>query len=389
MQTGTTEAALADPAARDYLRHADPVLAELIDARPDFRPRAWTAELPPLDAFGTLIFQVIGQQLSVSATRTILARLEQRFGGRLPTPAELLAADPAVPRASGMSTRKVQTLRAVAQRFVDGTLSDETLAQMSDDEVVAALTAIPGSGRGLRTVSCSWRSTGPMCTSPATSRSDARFNATTASTICRRKPRRLRCPTVGDRIGALRSATCSHQSSTIKREQAPGFAAARAEGGPDEFLAPDGRRHRRKPATCLLQPGSDPAAADVAPEGILVVPHELGDLPMYNADVEALGDPEPVRRFKEAIAAADALLIATPEYNHCVPGVLKNAIDWASRPPRHAALTNKPIAIMGASTSGGGTARAQAHLRDGLAVHRRSRDAAARSAGAVGGVTLR
>jgi chromate reductase len=109
------------------------------------------------------------------------------------------------------------------------------------------------------------------------------------------------------------------------------------------------------------------AAANVAPEGILVVPHELGDLPMYNADVEALGDPEPVRRFKEAIAAADALLIATPEYNHCVPGVLKNAIDWASRPPRHSALTNKPIAIMGASTSGGGTARAQAHLRDGLA----------------------
>jgi chromate reductase len=109
------------------------------------------------------------------------------------------------------------------------------------------------------------------------------------------------------------------------------------------------------------------AAADVAPEGILVVPHELVDLPMYNADVEARGDPEPVRRFKEAIAAADALLIATPEYNHCVPGVLKNAIDWASRPPRHAALTNKPIAIMGASTSGGGTARAQAHLRDGLA----------------------
>ncbi len=56
---------------------------------------------------------------------------------------------------------------------------------------------------------------------------------------------------------------------------------------------------------------------------------------MYNADVEALGDPEPVRRLKEAIAAADALLIATPEYNHCVPGVLKNAIDWASRRPRH------------------------------------------------------
>ena len=146
MQTGTTEAALADPAARDYLRHADPVLAELIDARPDFRPRAWTAELPPLDAFGTLIFQVIGQQLSVSATRTILARLEERFGvgcQRRPNCWPLIQR---VPRASGMSTRKGQTLRAVAQRFVDGTLSDETLAQMSDDEVVAALTAIPGIG---------------------------------------------------------------------------------------------------------------------------------------------------------------------------------------------------------------------------------------------------
>ena len=73
------------------------------------------------------------------------------------------------------------------------------------------------------------------------------------------------------------------------------------------------------------------------------------------------------RRFKRAIAAADALLIATPEYNHCVPGVLKNAIDWASRPARRSVLTGKPVAIMGASTGRGATARAQAHLRDGLA----------------------
>ena len=84
-------AALADPTAVAYLRKADPVMAQLIDARPDFRPRAWMQELPPLDAFGTLIFQVVGQQLSVSATRTILSRIEQRFGGRLPSPAELLA----------------------------------------------------------------------------------------------------------------------------------------------------------------------------------------------------------------------------------------------------------------------------------------------------------
>jgi chromate reductase, NAD(P)H dehydrogenase (quinone) len=109
------------------------------------------------------------------------------------------------------------------------------------------------------------------------------------------------------------------------------------------------------------------AAIEVAPPGIAVVAHDLADLPMFNADVEALGDPEPVRRFKAAIADADALLIATPEYNHCVPGVLKNAIDWASRPRRGSVLTNRPIAVMGASTGGGGTARAQAHLRDGLA----------------------
>src|SRR6185312_4685211 len=128
MQPRTTEPALPDPVARTFLRDADPVLARIIDARPDFRPRAWTTELPALDAFSTLIFQVLGQQLSVRATRTILGRLEGVFGGRLPTPAELLAADPDAVRSSGMSARKVATLRAVAQRFVDGSLSDEALS---------------------------------------------------------------------------------------------------------------------------------------------------------------------------------------------------------------------------------------------------------------------
>jgi DNA-3-methyladenine glycosylase II len=138
--------ALADREAREFLRRADPTLARLIDARPDFRPRGWTSELPRLDAFGTLIFQVAGQQLSVSATRTILSRIEERFGGHLPTPGELLAADPQVLRASGMSNRKAATLRAVAERFVDGRLSDEALARMSDAEVESALTDIPGIG---------------------------------------------------------------------------------------------------------------------------------------------------------------------------------------------------------------------------------------------------
>jgi DNA-3-methyladenine glycosylase II len=138
--------ALADPTPRDFLSKADPVLARIIDALPDFQPRAWLDELPPLDAFGTLIFQVIGQQLSVSATRTIMSRLEERFGGRLPKPAELLAVDPQVLRAVGMSTRKGATLRALAERFVDGRLSDEALSRMSDDEVVAVLTEVPGIG---------------------------------------------------------------------------------------------------------------------------------------------------------------------------------------------------------------------------------------------------
>jgi len=139
MQTRTTEPELADPDAREFLRGADPVLARIIDARPDFRPGDWTKDLPGLDAFSTVIFQVLGQQLSVRATRTILGRLEQVFGGRLPTPAEMLAVDPDAVRSSGMSTRKAATLHEVAER-------DEALSAMSDEDVVATLTSIPGIG---------------------------------------------------------------------------------------------------------------------------------------------------------------------------------------------------------------------------------------------------
>ena len=139
-------AALADRKAREFLRKADPVLASVIDAHPAFRPRAFLDELPPLDAFGALIFQVVGQQLSVAATRTIVSRIEQRFGGRLPSPAELLAADPQVLRAAGLSGRKGATLRALAERYVDGRLSDDALAGMTDDEVEAALTEVSGIG---------------------------------------------------------------------------------------------------------------------------------------------------------------------------------------------------------------------------------------------------
>jgi DNA-3-methyladenine glycosylase II len=144
--TAKPESALADPAALEFLRDADPVLRELIDAHPDFHPRAWLEELPPLDAFGTLIFQVIGQQLSVASTRAILAHLEERFGGSMPSPRQLLDAGPEELRAVGMSHRKAETLRDLAERFVDGRLSDAALAAMSDEEVEATLTEVPGIG---------------------------------------------------------------------------------------------------------------------------------------------------------------------------------------------------------------------------------------------------
>jgi DNA-3-methyladenine glycosylase II len=139
-------AAVADPEAREFLRKADPVLARLIDARPDFRPRASMDELPPLDAFGSLIFGVAGQQLSVSSTRAIIRHLQEHFGGHMPSPTELLAADPQVLRDSGFSARKGATLRALAERFVDGSLSEEAFSSMTDEDVEAALTDVPGIG---------------------------------------------------------------------------------------------------------------------------------------------------------------------------------------------------------------------------------------------------
>jgi chromate reductase, NAD(P)H dehydrogenase (quinone) len=105
------------------------------------------------------------------------------------------------------------------------------------------------------------------------------------------------------------------------------------------------------------------AAVQLAPAALKVTVHELAALPLYNADVEARGVPEPVALLRTAVRAADGLLIATPEYNHGVPGVLKNAIDWLSRPPRASALDGKPAAIMGASPGMTGTARGQSQLR--------------------------
>jgi chromate reductase len=108
------------------------------------------------------------------------------------------------------------------------------------------------------------------------------------------------------------------------------------------------------------------AAVELAPAGMNIDIVSLADIPLYNADIEAQGMPAPVQTFRERLASADALLIATPEYNYSVPGVLKNALDWASRGP-DSPLNQKPLAMMGA---GGrfGTLRAQLHLRQ-IAMH--------------------
>jgi chromate reductase len=105
------------------------------------------------------------------------------------------------------------------------------------------------------------------------------------------------------------------------------------------------------------------AAQALAPAGMSFDVIDLDDIPLYNGDVEAQGDPPSVAAFKSAIAAADGVVIATPEYNHGVPGVMKNAIDWASRPPRGAALGGKPVGLIGASPGMTGSARGQSQLR--------------------------
>jgi chromate reductase len=105
------------------------------------------------------------------------------------------------------------------------------------------------------------------------------------------------------------------------------------------------------------------AAVALAPAGLVIETFDLSEVPLYNGDVEAGGDPPGVAAFKQAIRAADGVLMVTPEYNHGVPGVMKNAVDWASRPPREAPLGGKPVGIIGASPGATGSARGQSQLR--------------------------
>ncbi len=105
------------------------------------------------------------------------------------------------------------------------------------------------------------------------------------------------------------------------------------------------------------------AARQLAPVGVEFQIIDLAEIPHFNSDVEEQGDPAPVARLKEQIRRADALLIATPEYNASIPGALKDALDWASRPPSESALRGKPVAICSASPGRFGAVRGQRALR--------------------------
>ena len=109
------------------------------------------------------------------------------------------------------------------------------------------------------------------------------------------------------------------------------------------------------------------AAVELAPKELeFRVFDRLAEIPLYDADVESAGDPPSVVALKREIAESDAVLIATPEYNHSIPGVLKNAIDWASRPPGRSVLRGKAAGMIGATTGNGATIRAQLALRQAL-----------------------
>ena len=138
----------ASPEGVAHLRDADPVLRELIDGLgPDGLGDPQRGR-PPTDHYGALVRSIVGQQLSTRAARAIYTRLTDHFGGRAPTPAQVLAADPEEMRAAaGLSRAKVSFLRSLAEHVVDGSLELERLDELPDDEVVTELIAVKGLGQ--------------------------------------------------------------------------------------------------------------------------------------------------------------------------------------------------------------------------------------------------
>jgi chromate reductase len=130
---------------------------------------------------------------------------------------------------------------------------------------------------------------------------------------------------------------------------------------PLRILAMSGSLRERSFNRALLR-----AAAELAPPGVEIVEVDLSPIPLYNGDVEAAGAPEPVEALRTEVRDADGLLLATPEYNRGTSGVLKNAIDWLSRPALASVLRWKPVAVIGATTGRSGTRRAQNQVREAL-----------------------
>jgi hypothetical protein len=178
-----------------------------------------------MDAFGALTFQVIGQQLSVNATRRIVARFQELFLGRLPTPAELLAVDAGELRKAGLSGRKVATLRAVAAEFVAGSLSETMLRGLPDHDIEGRLTVIRGIGP--------WTVHGPALrddrrlqrqggSAPRGRRGARAFQASGLTGVAGRRRRDVASPSAGNapsgRFGEGRSAagTCRTALASVR-----------------------------------------------------------------------------------------------------------------------------------------------------------------------------
>jgi DNA-3-methyladenine glycosylase II len=129
------------------LKTSDPKMARLIEATEPVDTKAWRRARPLGDPFSVLVYSIIGQQISGYAARAISGRLTERFGGRMPSPAELLALDPSDLKSVGLSQRKLEYLRSLAEHIVSGELQVDHLDRLSDDEVRAQITSSRGLGR--------------------------------------------------------------------------------------------------------------------------------------------------------------------------------------------------------------------------------------------------
>ena len=184
------------------------MLAQVIDDRPDFDPDVFLRRLPALDLFGALVFQIIGQQISVIAATAIFARLTEHFGGRVPDAGELATVDQGTLRGLGLSRRKAATVLDLAQRFSDGRLSETELRELPDQEVIRRLTEVKGIG--------AWTVQGALLIAlqrPDVIRTDdlalrTRSRRATASITSRTLPRWQISPGTGSRTGASPPVCC-------------------------------------------------------------------------------------------------------------------------------------------------------------------------------------